>query len=1004
MAARGRHARGRRAIGLAAAGVAIALSGIFAAPTRAGDVSAPVILQYFEGSYATIEKRMADIFAAGYGSVYLPPPGRAESGDQSVGYDQYDRFDLGSPGRPTLYGTETGLKAMVGAMHQIGGSAYVDVVWNHSGFADMGTAGFAASGGYPGLALTLQTSDPNAPGYNQQGINDIDGDYHGAFEGGDWNMRLAGLIDINQDKQYYFIRSPVDPNDPRNLPAGTVPWNGKLANVPDPANARFYPDRTQQPIMVYDPTTGEHDIPIYPFNPSNPAGGEATPETSTGYLMRNTQWMVQTIGIDGFRIDAAKNMPPGILNAFDRSVYRASTRTLLNGQQQQVFSFSEAYDGNYGLLDQYVKKNIDPNDPGTIGGNRDVLDFPLYFALRDNLTGNGYQNDWRNIVGNPFDMNNQPPRSYDYHDNGKLDGSGGVKFVSNQDNFAPQLGTVAYAYTLMTPGNSVVYFNAHEFGIERDFPKDGRGDALGGTYGDAISTLVDLRNRYGRGNYLPQYISKESFAFEREGSALVLLSNRLDNFYDNQTINVSFPYGTYLVEQTGNAAQYGAPQVLTVTNDSYNGPSKVNVSFLPNNGGDHGYLVYGLPTPQGSVSLTGVSQVLAGHTPDGQTSANLVHDNAVTRLSDINVVTGNSFQVKLDTVAVKLLGLDSLRDHYADGDNALLRLDGGRDVNGNGYVDFTNPDSVQYGYEQFTEVHNPGYFANNGAGGAGQFVQTINTTGLSEGMHYIQVLAFRHRDDGGPAVYTDWHESIYVDRLPPISAVDSTHIVIDNGVSHPERRDFWIKSVDQTADSVHVFLDLPEAVGNQQILSMVGGGNQSQMIDRDLFKQYFGDLTKGNHVLTVVTYEITGNYNIQRFAGINTSDSPIGAAMGDILGQFQSTPDGYLEGNDVLALYDAIKSNGNQFYAAADYNGDGRMTFADWTALGMELDQLLGSGMTNPGGGALVSQGTVDYYRGLTSSVPEPAMFWVLGLSGLLLIRRGKETGRGEVSGDKSPA
>jgi hypothetical protein len=33
------------------------------------DVSAPVILQRFDGSYQTIEKRAADVLAAGYGGV-----------------------------------------------------------------------------------------------------------------------------------------------------------------------------------------------------------------------------------------------------------------------------------------------------------------------------------------------------------------------------------------------------------------------------------------------------------------------------------------------------------------------------------------------------------------------------------------------------------------------------------------------------------------------------------------------------------------------------------------------------------------------------------------------------------------------------------------------------------------------------------------------------------------------------------------------------------------------
>src|SRR4051812_30553329 len=111
-------------------------------PALAEDKSPPVILQWFESTYDTIERRMPDVFAAGYGNIYTPPPGRADSGNQSVGYDQYDRFDLGQAGNPTLYGTETGLRAVVQQTHTAGLSYTVDMVWNHSGFSDGSNTNF----------------------------------------------------------------------------------------------------------------------------------------------------------------------------------------------------------------------------------------------------------------------------------------------------------------------------------------------------------------------------------------------------------------------------------------------------------------------------------------------------------------------------------------------------------------------------------------------------------------------------------------------------------------------------------------------------------------------------------------------------------------------------------------------------------------------------------------------------------------------------------------------
>ncbi|MDB5330887.1 MAG: hypothetical protein JWP03_2038 [Phycisphaerales bacterium] len=952
-----------------------ALAGIgLAGGTRAlaEDVSAPAIFQDFENSYGTIENRMADVFNAGYGATYTPPPGRADSGNSSVGYDQYNRFDLGSAGNPTLYGTETGLKAMINAVHTMGGSAYVDLVWNHSGFSDSSTAGFAAAGGYPGFAITLQSTNPNAPGYNTQGINDVDGDYHSAFDSSTTGMRLSGLVDIAQEKKYQFIRSPVNAADTRNLPAGTVPAFGRLANVADPNNARFYPDKSQQPIMVFDPTTGEQNIAVYAFNPNNPMGGTAVPESAQGYLMRNAQWLVQSIGVDGFRVDAAKNMDPVVLNSLDRAVYRSSFRTLLNGQQQQIFSYSEVFDGDQNLLQQYVRKDINPSNPGRIGGNRDVLDFPLFFAMQSNLSGNGLNNNWSNVVG----------ASIDLHDDGLRNGSQGVTFVSSHDNGPPALDSVAYAYTLMMPGNTQVYFNGHEFGANRSFPQNGREDALGGTYGNAVPTLVDLRNRYGRGDYRQDFLEKENYAFERTNAALVMLSNRTDAGFDSRTIDVTFAPGTPLIELTGNAHSpisdpHGDIPTLLVVNADSSSPTgaSVNCRFLRNSTFNlqgssvftgNGYLVYGLPTPQGNVALTNVSQVLKGSTPFSSNSDTRNYLNGTTRLSDISVVTSNSFQVQLHTTAMNIAGYG--RDFPADGDNALLKLDGGLDVNNNGVVDFTTPGAVTYGFEQFATTRSPGF---GSANGNGSYAQNFDTSKLSEGMHYIDVIAFRHRSDGGPAVYSDWRQAIYVDRLPPNSGIDSLKPTVQ-GVN--ENQTVTIRSLDQTANSVHVFLDLPAALDASHILAMIANHTPAAQIDRDLFSTSFNGLTNGNHVMTIVSYEMDGNYNVQRvveneFAALGTS-TIFGAGLGDV-----NFDDKYSSA-DVSMFATLYNSNNSLFNPAGDFNGDGLINYADALLLGTRLHAVN------------ADSATLAAYNTFLQSVPEPSAAFTVALLGAGLLRR----------------
>ena len=104
------------------------------ADARGQDSSAAPFLQIFEAKWETVEERMPDIFVAGYGRLWLPPPARADSGGLSVGYDVYDRFDLGSPRNETLYGTKDGLKTLIQQAHTAGIRVNTDFIPNHNGF------------------------------------------------------------------------------------------------------------------------------------------------------------------------------------------------------------------------------------------------------------------------------------------------------------------------------------------------------------------------------------------------------------------------------------------------------------------------------------------------------------------------------------------------------------------------------------------------------------------------------------------------------------------------------------------------------------------------------------------------------------------------------------------------------------------------------------------------------------------------------------------------------
>ncbi len=886
---------------------AVALSPLAAAQ----DASSPAILQLFEARWDNIEDRMADIHAVGYGRMWVPPPNRA-SGTLSVGYDVFDRFSFGAPRDETRYGTDASFRTMIEAARKAGVGINPDLLWNHNGVGNRTDANFVALGGYPGFALTL-------PG-------DIDGDFHNPFV--DFSQdeilgQLAGLNDIAQEKNNQFIRHPTTPGNPDNIPAGT------LFNRPDPNNARFYPDRDLGGTTVFDPRSGQN-ITLYGFNAEDPLAGDPVLENSVDLLMRNVRWMIQEYNIDGFRLDAARHFGRQYLNDFDNAAFLAKREPLLDGSPDHVYSFIETGFDTAEALQGFIRRDIDNGDLGRVGGNRDSLDFRLFNRLKDNLTGNGLVNNWHIVRNSPMDLN----------DDGLMNGSQGVAFTQSHDEGGSFLENVAHAYTLMLPGESLVYMNADSIGPA--FPQPGKKDALGGFFGDTITTLVGLRNTHGRGDFRERWIDdafnpngfSNIYVYERSNSAIVGLNNRNDNTaLTRNGVQTAFAPGTILVELTGNAADPTVDPSGTIPDSVVvNASGQIDITVPANQGHGRGYVIYGVAGPQGALSVTN-SSVLAG-TPG--TSANF----GTARLADIEVVTDPTFTVRLETTPVALpnpSGPGTVRDEHADGDTALLMIDGGVDLNGSGSVDNVTPGDVAYGFEAFATTNSPGYTwdgSQNTGTGSGVYEQVIDTTQLAEGRHYLTARAFRHRNaatggDGGPAVFTDFKKTIYVDLLPPDSEVVSFE-PFASSPGDPNNRDLIVESVDQTADRVHVFFDLPANLSDEDINTMADANQgRAGYYDRDQFILGLNGVTNGNHTVTIVTIEETGTRNIQREVGFRT-ETTIGAGFGDL------NADGNINPADLIGpvgLEQLLYSRNDQFNAAADVTGDGLVDNRDLLAI-----------------------------------------------------------------------
>ncbi len=845
----------------------------------------PVTLQWFETSWETMEDRTADAFMAGYHRVWTPPPFESGGDTASVGYDVFDRFSFGTPDDPTRYGTGAGLEAVAAEQDKAGIATFIDLIVNHNGFLTKDTPNFVTQGDYPGFIVT-GGGDPQ-----------FDGDFHTEFEDCGSNpiiCRIAGLIDIAQESNNVFIRHPVDPSNPQNIPAGT------LYDIPDPANRQFYAD-TGLPA---------NSIGIHPFNVADPMAGDPVTENATGLLLRNIRWLLEVVGIDGFRIDAGKHVPDWFFRDFyDRHVWNRGGSDL-EGNPTTPFSFNEVFEGSFDVLDDYVCKgtngNCNPADGVT--GNRDVLDFPLFFALTSELNGTGL-GSWLNIVNASFDR---------YQDNNANDGDFGVQFVQSHDSFGPAMDNLAYAYLLTRTGSPVVYFRAEEFGTP-EFPKAGRGDALGGQFGNLLLTLLDIHNEYARGSYIERWIDADVLIFERDNACLVGLNDRADGGYDERTVSTNFAPGLVLHELTGNASD----ATVDPNNDLFDtvtvgagGQITLRVPRVKNANDvkhDRNYVVYGPVNPDGDLTISPVASTIPADPP--------TDPNATRRLTPIDVIQSDTFEVKLETT-------DPDSTDPAEDDLALLRIDAGMDLNGNGGVDNTDPAFVGYGYETFlTESVSLESGGVDVGGGVfkGRYRQAIDATQLSEGRHYLSVIAFRSRPANAPTIFETFRKVILVDRVPPeielASPAESEAITLSSFK-------FVVRSPDRTADRIHMFLD--PAPGADVVAMAEQNLGLATQEDRDTFKLTLNGLTAGNHRLVIVAYEPTRpDPSVTTLNGISVVINGFDG-LGDVTG------DGRVDNRDIFPLVEMV-NQGGQFSPNADFDGDGDVDADDLAGMATVL-------------------------------------------------------------------
>ncbi|MEL6395082.1 MAG: GC-type dockerin domain-anchored protein [Planctomycetota bacterium] len=859
-----------------------------------------VFLQIFENQWQFMERRAADIFAAGYQSVWLPPPSKAADAF-SVGYDTFDRFDLGRPplsdnssGRArTAYGTEKTYKAMVQLLHRAGIQVYSDAVLNHNSGRTTSNAFFEA-GGWPGFHVPVE-------GRDKFGTDDW-GDFHegvgqftylqsenpGAPNYDLFRGDLVALVDINQFDSNDFIRQPTNPVDPANIPAGTV------RNQADAANARFYPDVSLPPVVFTNTATNNKPssqlVTRYPFNLADPMAGDPVRENPGEYLARWGQWMMEVIGIDGFRLDASKHTFPQFWDElWDAGVFR--TRTLANGAKINPLTFGENTTGNGDILANFFREDS--------VANRDSLDLAGAGSLRNLVGSNGFGN-WSDVLNAHLDQS----------DNGLQDGSAGIMHAYSHDNGTVgngsslpaipterQVGLFAHAYLMTRPGRVLVYHNAR--GVPRSFgffPREGAPQALGldpntQQPDDSITELVGINRSHAYGFYFPLVLEGDVFIYERASNDRASLLVGLNDSYANgsiqsRTVTTRFAQGTRLHELTGNAADPDVdptdviPEIITV---GAGGQVTLQVPSNANGGADHnhGYVIYGPLAPDSTLTIVGASGTIP---PDPFTFPDFAQ-----RLTSSQIVTGDQFTIRLETAPGDPLAFDPENNTGAwTDDNALFRInDGGEDWNGSGAPDFGPFSAIIPFFENFTDTKTPGSTQGNREG---LYEQIVDATRLPEGYNFVRTIAFLQRV-GPPAILDEQRVSVYVDRLEP----DLELVVPDLSVDlQPELQLF---NTDNTIDTLHTFLNLPD--GSDPV-ALTNAFNRRGLYDRDEYRFIFDEpFQPGENTVTVVAFELSGRASVQEITVIAPGECPIDYA----------DPIGTISQADVAAFVDLFFAN-----------------------------------------------------------------------------------------------
>ncbi len=579
-------------------------------PARGGEV----ILQYFNTSWAEIARRVPELAEAGYGALWLPPPTKASGGTFSVGYDPYDRFDLGDRNQcgtyATRYGTGTELLHLLTVAHRFGLRVYFDNVMAHDGgpFPSGAPGTLGATGLVPEDYHLIRTSEttykgPPSPDMNppewqvlnrtwfgQDIAQESPNDSFGYSEGDDYG-KWSGIRHPNNPEFYLDTDLPIavvrgsstsivytfankEPftdvgytNGSGVLVAAAV-GNSRFDWEDSNANGQHDPGERCEPFTDtgLDPSLTNRHTAAWGFGDSRYNMGNPSAEDVNGLLIRSARRLVDLTHCDGFRLDAVKHVPAYFFGKMDAP--KDDSNWGYGGQIQEQFNISRGF-SDWDNHRDTVFNNVQARDDAMLYGEH-LGEPPAksgYLAAGMRLADDGFLNALKaNIGSNLEGMDNA---YYGVSSPGEV-----VEYVMSHDNNYIWGGDreQAHAVMLTREGLPIVYTDGYnQSGAPDWFPKPAEIPFLGQFGASYLPDLLNINRHFGWGYQSSRWSAWDFTSYARydpgagatgEGvTMLFVLGKSYLAYWPSKDVDALFPEGARLVNYSYHGGEFWAKVV-----------------------------------------------------------------------------------------------------------------------------------------------------------------------------------------------------------------------------------------------------------------------------------------------------------------------------------------------------------------------------------------------------------------------------------------------------------